>query len=549
MAGIALLSNVTIGAPFLISSLRKSLDRPIILPDGYDTWRQTLLDSSQLPEKPDAIFLVLDGHAYMESINDGDENAIAQKMAMDASVIERFKAENADLPIFVSNMDIPPVFLRAATQPDIEKHAMNLWQTQLERMQVPIINIIDCAAQSGRNNFYSASTWYAGNVPWSMEGQRALAQSIVSLWRSHAGQRKKVLVLDLDNTLWGGVIGEDGLYGILLGRDHMGAAYRDFQRLLKELKKQGVLLAVVSKNNEEDALDAIRSHPDMVLREEDFVAIRANWIPKPENIATLAKDLNLGTDSFIFVDDNPVERAAVRAALPEVVVPEFPDHPSKLPAFAREIASAWFPCIHITKEDESKTETYQAENRRKTAMQESADLTSFLNSLNMILKISPVKSNEVPRIAQLTQKTNQFNLTTKRYTEGDIHRFLQSDEWQIYKGALSDSYGDFGIVLLCLIHFTNQKPEIDSFLMSCRAMGRNAESYFLKHIEKILYKDGYRELAASYSPTRKNKIVENFYDGMGFIPASNSQRYKKELEETEIQMPINITVIWEDRHD
>lgn len=545
MPGLGLLSNVTIHAPFLASTLRKDTQKSLIIPDGYDTWRQCLLDSSRLPETPEALFLVLDGRAYLQSVPLQRRDAVEARMEQDLALIGQFVSQSS-APLFVSDMDIPPTHLYAATQPALEPYAMHVWRSGLERLGLPILELSACAAQMGRSHFYSAATWYSGSLPWSMAGQSALAERMAMLWHAHTGPRKKVLVLDLDNTLWGGVVGEDGVSGLVLGRDRLGGAYRDFQILCKELKGQGVLLAIVSKNNEDEALDAIRHHPDMALREEDFVAIRANWLPKSENICAIAEELNLGTDSFVFVDDNPVERESVRAAVPGITVPDFPDHPTKLPDFCRELAAKWFPTIRLTSEDTRKTEDYQAEGRRRSARQRSADLTTFLNSLDMRLTITPVSPEDVPRVAQLTQKTNQFNLTTRRYTENDIFRLLGNDRWHLFKASLKDSYGDFGIILLCFIYAENDTPEIDTFLMSCRAMGRGVEKIFLNEIEKKLYALGKTDLRASYIPSKKNAVVKEFYPDTGFATTDEKNSYIKRLTGSTYEGNLKMTVIHRD---
>lgn len=548
MPGIGLLSNVTINAPFLVSTLRKRTQKSVIIPDGFDTWRQCLLDISQLPEEPDALFLVLDGRAYLQNVTPGDRSGVEARVEQDLALIGRFTAQ-CHLPLFVSDMDIPPTRLRAATQPALEPHAMHVWRAGLEGLGLPILELAAFAAGMGRSLFYSPATWYSGSLPWSMEGQRALAEKMALLLHAHTCPRKKVLVLDLDNTLWGGVVGEDGVPGLVLGGDGLGAAYRDFQFLCKELKEQGVLLAVVSKNNEEDALNALRHHPDMVLREKDFVAIRANWRPKAQNICAIAEELNLGTDAFVFVDDNPVERESVRAAVPGITVPDFPDHPAKLPDFCRNLAAELFPVIRLTSEDTRKTEDYQAEGRRRRARSESVDLTTFLNSLDMRLYISPVTREDVPRVAQLTQKTNQFNLTTRRYSENDILRLLNDGRWQLFKASLKDVYGDFGIILLSFVYLDTSIPEIDTFLMSCRAMGRDIEKIFLNDIEKTLYYMGKEELRGVYIPSKKNSMVKNFYSSMGFL-SSSENTFVKRLIGSQYEGKVQIKVIHGDSgHD
>lgn len=510
MASLALLSNVTIGPPFLLKPLRAEND--LILPAGYDTWRQTLLKNDS---QTDAIFLILDGRAYLESLNPREPTEIRARIEEDMELIRQFRRNN-DSPLFVSTLDIPPLQNRALSEFSPEALAMNLWRMELEKEKIPLLELDALAAHMGRRNFYSPSAWYSGRVPWSMEGQRAIGEEILRLWNVTHSPRKKVLLLDLDNTLWGGVIGEDGASGIKLGQSGLGAAYRDFQKRLKELRERGTLLAIVSKNNHEDVMEVLNNHPDMILRADDFAIIKANWLPKAENIIEIANELNLGADSFVFVDDNPVEREAVKIALPEIAVPDFPAHPALLPEFGRSIGKKYFTALSISEEDLFKTRAYQAESRRKNEAKNFINLADFLKSLDMRLTVREVQKGDIPRAAQLAQKTNQFNLTTRRYTEKDIGQMLTDSIWKLFKASLEDKYGDFGVIALCFAKIDNKKANLDTFLMSCRAMGRGVEEAFLASIENHLRGMGVKEIYGQYIPTRKNKPVENFFPEHGY---------------------------------
>lgn len=516
MSGIALLSNVTLAGPFLTPTLKKLTGQKIIVPSGHDTWRQVLLDPSLLDESADSIFLVLDGKAYLGEQGLRDKATAKERVDEALYLIKTFITTNTKTPLFVADFDIPMSIVRPYAHPSVEVFAMAAWRTGLETIGLPILDAANLAAEMGRKEFYAPSLWYAGALPYSMHGEKALAKEIASLWRAYQGARKKVLVLDLDNTLWGGVIGEDGVDGIILGRDHMGAAYRAFQWHCKELKEQGILLAVASKNNIDDALEGINTHPDMLLREQDFVAIKANWNPKPENIALLATELNLGLDSFVFVDDNPVEREAVKQALPGVLVPDFPEQPAKLDSFALSLAKEFFPVLRLTGEDKVKTQAYRAEGERVSIKKQFATLSEYLCSLNMTLTISTVAEAGVHRVAQLTQKTNQFNLTTRRYTEADIRQKINAPEWKIWLGSLEDRFGQLGQIALCMVKIEKDTACIDTFLMSCRTMGRGVENAFLATIERLLFEDGVAQVAASYIPTPKNTPVKNFWDECGY---------------------------------
>ncbi len=329
---------------------------------------------------------------------------------------------------------------------------------------------------------------------------------------SIALKRKKCLVLDLDNTLWGGILGEDGIEGIKIGGDYPGKAFLYFQEALFQLKRSGIMLAVCSKNNEQDVLEAWDKNPYIVLKKESFVAYRINWQDKASNIQEMAKELNIGLDSFVFVDDNPTERELVKQMLPMVAVPEFPEQPYELPIFFKELVERYFKIYSITDEDKKKTEQYKANAARLEAQQSFADFDKFLESLEIQIDIEQANEFNIPRIAQMTQKTNQFNLTTKRYTDSDIHNFLAKG-CKIWCISVSDKFGDNGITGTIII----DGNEIDSLLLSCRILGKGIEVVFVKKILSILANEGIANMKATYIPTAKNAQVKDFYERCGFI--------------------------------
>lgn len=349
---------------------------------------------------------------------------------------------------------------------------------------------------------------------------------------SVALKRKKCIVLDLDNTLWGGVLGEDGLDGIKIGGDYPGKAFAFFQEALLELEKSGVILTVCSKNNEADVLEAWERVPSMILRKEHFAACRINWQDKAANIREMAQELNIGLDSMVFLDDNPSERELVSQFLPEVAVPAFPEHPYELPLFFQSLVENYFQVYSVTEEDRKKTTQYQANAARAEAQKQFTDYASFLRSLQIQVTVSEADEVTIPRIAQMTQKTNQFNLTTRRYQDSDIRQFLQ-DGWRIWSVSVSDRFGDSGITGCALVHGT----DIDSFLLSCRILGKGIESVFLKSVLSVLKKDGCQAVTAHYVPTRKNAQVAEFYEKCGFScvgESASGKDYALELAEADL---------------
>ena len=328
---------------------------------------------------------------------------------------------------------------------------------------------------------------------------------------SIALKRKKCIVLDLDNTLWGGVLGEDGISGIKIGGDYPGKAFAFFQKSLLQLSKDGVILTVCSKNNEADVLEAWEKNPFMVLKKEHFAAYRINWTDKATNIKELADELNLGPDSFVFIDDNPTERELIKQMLPMVSVPEFPAQPYELPMFFNQLVEDYFKVYSITEEDKKKTEQYKANAARAQAQHSFTDFGAFLESLDIQITIEAANEFNIPRIAQMTQKTNQFNLTTKRYTDADVKGFL-AQGWKIWCISVADKFGDNGITGCIMVN----GDTIDTFLLSCRILGKGIEKAFIKKILGMLKENGVTEVKADYLPTAKNAQVKDFYDRCGF---------------------------------
>ncbi len=352
---------------------------------------------------------------------------------------------------------------------------------------------------------------------------------------SIALKRKKCIVLDLDNTLWGGVLGEEGISGIKIGGDYPGKAFAFFQKSLLQLSKAGVILTVCSKNNEADVLEAWEKNPFMVLKKEHFAACRINWTDKATNIKELADELNIGLDSFVFVDDNPTERELIRQMLPMVSVPEFPAQPYELPLFFKKLSDDYFKVYSITEEDKKKTEQYKANAARAQAQHSFADFGAFLESLDIQITIEAANEFNIPRIAQMTQKTNQFNLTTKRYTDADVKDFL-ANGWEIWCIGVADRFGDNGITGCIMVN----GDEIDTFLLSCRILGKGIEFAFMKKILSLLKDSGIQSLKANYVPTAKNVQVKDFYDRCGFLCVAEEQgghrQYLLELKDADLKI-------------
>jgi FkbH-like protein len=362
----------------------------------------------------------------------------------------------------------------------------------------------------GYQALYDDKFWYLGRIRLRSIGFDLLSRELHNLRRAVQGKTAKVLVLDLDNTLWGGVIGEDGLGGIQLGEDGLGRCYRDFQRAILGLKNCGVLLAVCSKNNEADARSVFDQHGMSLLHWDDFTSRKINWAPKPENIAQIARDLDLGLDSFVFIDDNPVERSLVRETLPKVIVPEFPEDPAQLLFwFHEEVAYPWFGKVRMTGEDRAKNEQYQARAQR-SELAATIDFTTFLKQLEARLTVRVDPGQYLPRLSQLTQKTNQFNLTTRRYNELEMSEFLSDEAYRAYSIEYEDKFGKEGVVG-CAVVKLDSPAVLDTFLLSCRVVGKQVEYQLLRSICDDLAANGHQVLVIEFLPTERNVPAADFY--------------------------------------
>jgi len=384
------------------------------------------------------------------------------------------------------------------------------------RPEVVILDAASLAAAVGFSRWRDDRLWYLARLRVSRHALDALASGYASILAARLGKIKKCIALDLDNTLWGGIIGEDGYEGIKLGEDGIGLAFAEFQDELLNLYRKGVLLAVCSKNNSEDALQVIRNHPGMRLRDEHFAALRINWEDKASNLRALAEELNIGLDAFVFIDDNPVERSWVKQSAPEVVVPEWPTDPVDYKTALVQLEGRWFPKLGITAEDRKRGEVYQAQAARRQLASSETSIEEFYRALEMRVRIGRADAFTIPRIAQLTQKTNQFNLTTRRYSEAEIRAATDDDQTEIFWLELNDRFGPSGVVGVLILkegEGTSGEWHIDTFLLSCRVMGRTVENAFLAAAAR---ETNASRLVGEFTPTAKNAPVKDLYQRLGF---------------------------------
>ncbi|MDO6355393.1 HAD-IIIC family phosphatase [Caloramator sp. CAR-1] len=534
---IALLSNVNVD--LIIRNLNNYYN--VYNSYGFGTWLQELLDknSGLYAYNPELIFLLIDAKELFRGKETFDEclNEIKQI----ENILEVVLIENTEKLIFVSNIDYPEDNIYPYKKLSYNKIVEYEWLKMLKKLCDKYINcyVLDIKSlieQNGQKSFYSSKLWYVGGIPFSLKGIKLISQHINQIILAYQGKRKKCLLVDLDNTLWGGVIGEDGIYGIELSEFKEGGRYKDFQRLIKQIKDTGIILGIVSKNNKDDVIEVFTKHEHMVLKEEDFVITKINWDNKIDNIKQISVELNIGLDSIVYIDDNEVECEQIRHFLPDVTVPVFPKDTSALPEFINEVYKKYFFTLNVTDEDKNKSLMYKQNIERQRMLNVVNNLEEFLYSLQTEIKVWKATNNDVERIAQLTQKTNQFNLTGHRYTIEEIKDMIKKENVEVWIGSVKDKFGDNGKVIVWIIYFNDDIAELDTFLMSCRVMGRFLEEQIIDFIEKKVYMKGIKKLRSYYIPTSKNLPVKDLFLKLGYSITNINEDGKVTYE---IELPTN----------
>ena len=464
---IALLSNVTIDA-----LARMLPGHEVWTAPGYGAWAEAALASEDLAEfNPQAVFLLLDrSHCSVD-------------------------------------VDLVPV-------------AKAKLEARLPLATVVVVDLEDLSA--GTSGFYDERMWQLASQPWGLSGLKAIAGEIgrlIGLMRSGA---RKVLAVDFDGVLWDGLIGEDGVDGI--------TPRTGLQKWLLGLKARGVVLVGLSKNNASD-VEPVWKDDRMVLSKDDFVAMRVDWNEKSGNLTAVAQELNLGQDAFVFLDDNPVERAEMSSRLPMVAVPQWPDEDDALPAFLRHVERLYFPELRVTGEDRAKTAQYQAEAARR-ALAKDVTIDDYLASLAIWVDVHPVRDEEVPRVAQLSQKTNQFNVSTNRYTMEEVAKLASDPSCIVLAVRSGDRFGDLGLIAFVAVRLHGEKAAVLDFVMSCRAMNRRIEFSIEEDLERRLASMGVREVEAVWKRTQKNAPVERLFEELGYevvVGGPDEKHYRRSL--------------------
>ena len=410
------------------------------------------------------------------------------------------------------------------------------YELMLLSKQYPNLFICDIAGLQnlfGRQFMFSPNVYMSTEMVLSVNALPYVASRVVDIIGAIRGQFKKCLILDLDNTVWGGVIGDDGLEGIELGHGlGIGKAFTEFQMWVKKLKQRGIIICVASKNNEETAKEPFERHPDMVLKLDDIAVFMANWETKVDNIRAIQGILNIAFDSMVFLDDNPFERNMVRENIPGITVPELPEDPGKYLEYLYSLNL--FETASYSQADKDRTKQYQVEAKRVSLAKTFTNEADFLKSLDMVSTVSGFTKFNTPRVAQLSQRSNQFNLRTIRYTEADITSMAENPDVIDLSFTLEDKFGDNGLIAVIIMKKQDDETLfVDTWFMSCRVLKRGMENFTLNTMVKCAKKKGYKRIIGEYLPTPKNKMVELHYPNLGFVPseaASEGAKYVLDVD-------------------
>jgi FkbH-like protein len=479
---------------------------------------------------PHAVLLALTWRVFplfAPATSSNTSGAGVEKLKAEVELIRETLKQNSNIALIVQTIPQAPLSLfgsldrRTAGTVRRTIDDFNAW---LFTTDLPVIDTASLAEMVGLATWHDNGQWHWAKLPFS--------QNLIPLYADHVGRyigawrgrSRKCLVLDLDNTLWGGVIGDDGLEGIELGQGSpRGEAFLAVQEMALSLRARGVVLAVCSKNDEKNARLPFSQHPEQMLKEEDIAVFQANWGDKPSNLEAIAGALDLTPEALVFIDDNPVERDMVRREVPTVAVPELPsDEPALWPIIIS--AAGYFEAVSFTDTDRDRAEQYATNARRDALKIQSRDLGAYLQALEMTMEISSFAPSVRPRVAQLINRSNQYNLTVRRYTEDQLAQMESDSSIACFSARLRDRFGDNGIISVVICHDRAEQWYIDTWLMSCRVLGRQVERALLNHIVATARDTGKTALLGHYVPGPKNSMVEHHYEALGFQRASEREK-------------------------
>ncbi len=529
----------------------------------YDQYSQEILNNKSGLNlfQPEITFLLLDvSKTFGDALNSPyslkekeRKSLVEEKFREIKKLIEEFSKKTKGNIIF--NNFIVPYYSPLGNLEEkqefglkemIEEINQKLRKNFKESSKIWIFDFDAFASKHGKNKITNPKMNYLGDLKINPSLIPNICEEYMGYILPTLSLSKKCLVLDLDNTLWGGIVGEEGLEGIKLDPTNSeGRPFIDFQKKILALYERGIILAINSRNNPEDALEAIRKHPYMVLKEKHFSSIKINWADKATNMKEIANEINIGLDSIVFLDDDKTNRELIRKEIPEVEVPELPEDVVDYPTALEELKG--FNTLTITPEDMKKGEIYALQKKRKVLEKSSINLESFLKDLEISIKILKADKFNIKRISQLTQKTNQFNMTTKRYSEEEIKSFANDKAKEVFCINVNDKFGDSGITGAIIIKEDKNAPvwEIDTFLLSCRILGKNIEKAFFSEIIKMAKQKGVKKITGEFINSSKNLPAKDFYKENNFKRSSKDSKNRTwilELENLEYKSPKYIKI-------
>ena len=519
-----------------VKSAQKGIDCRIYVGD-YNQYNQEIFKSNSrlFQFNPQLTFLILDirhilGELYFlpYSISASERKEFVETKVDEIKKLVETFLDNSNSKLVITNFQIP-VYSPYGINEQKEDFGMKQLVYEInnkirhELKDQPLVFIYDFnefVMKFGEYNVFNYQDYFFGDIKISIDYIPKFADELLGYVNAVMGITKKCIVLDLDNTLWGGIIGEDGFDNIKLGDDAVGRSFVEFQKRLLALNQRGIILAINSKNNFEDAMEVIKKHPSMILREDNFACMKINWDDKVTNLQEISKELNIGLDSMVFFDDDLINQEFVKTSLPEVLVVELPNDSSQFAQIITKMKE--FDVLKITEEDVKRNEMYLVQKKRTELKNKIVDFDEFLKQMNIEVNIKNADSFTIPRISQLTLKTNQFNLTTKRYQQEEISSFSSDKDRIVECVQVSDKFGDNGITGVYIIEKKDSKEWIiDTFLLSCRIMGRKVEEAMLYQIIEKAKNLGIKKIKGKFIPTKKNKPAENFYENFGFKKQDN----------------------------
>ena len=523
----------------------------------YNQYNQEILNKNSDLYKfnPDIIFFLIDNRTILDNLfyfpyeySEEDRKKFVDEKYLELENLIKTISENLQSKLVITNFVIPTYspfgifeskveFGLKDIVLDLNKKLKELCKNQ---DSVYLYDFNSFVTKFGERNVLEYKKMFFGDIKISFDIIPYLIYEFVGYLKPLLGLNKKCIVLDLDNTLWGGIVGEEGFEGIKLGPDPAGRPFVEFQRVLKSLLKSGIILAINSTNNSEDAMKVIKEHPHMVLKEEDFACLKINWNDKIANMKDIAKELNIGLDSMVFFDDDPVNRELIKMSIPEIKTIDLPQDPSSYALILRDLND--FNVLKITDDDFKRAKMYSQEQERHDLESTTKNLDEYLKKLDIKVKVRLADKFSIPRISQLSLKTNQFNLTTKRYQEEEIKKFAKDDKMIVGCAEVEDKFGESGITNIFIIKKNNEEWILDTFLLSCRIIGRSIEEGILGKIIEMAKKEGVKKIKAQFIPTQKNKPAENFLSNYGF---QKEGKYWIFSLQNPIKIPTHITVRFE----